>query len=147
MILLALAAAAAAQWTGPRTEEYTGPGYFCGGGYAIRLARGDRALILPQGGGAQGARIVLAGREVNIWSGAPRVPGPVLMRYRGAVVRDASDGGGVAYVVSDQTDSAYALRLTSNAFRGFKRDGWFFTRANFSDGADDGVNCLAARSY
>ena len=144
---MALAAAAAAQWTGPRTEEYTGPGYFCGGGYAIRLDRGDRALILPQGGGAQGARIVLAGREVNIWSGASRVPGPVLMRYRGAAVREGSDGGGVAYVVSDQTDSAFALRLTSNAFRGFKRDGWFFSRANFADGADEGVNCLAARSY
>lgn len=147
MILLALAAAAAAQWTGPRTEEYTGPGYFCGGGYAVRLARGDRALILPQGQGAQGARIVLAGREVNIWSGAAREGGPVVVRYRGAAVTQSNGGPGVEYVVNDQSDSDFALRLTSDAFRGFKRDGWFFSRANFADGADDRVPCLATRSY
>jgi hypothetical protein len=147
MILLALAAVAAAQWTGPRTEEYTGPGYFCGGGYAIHLARGDRALILPQGQGAQGARIVIAGREVNIWSGAAREPGRVVVRYRGAAVTESRGGPGVAYVVHDQTDSDYALRLTSDAFRGFKRDGWFFSKANFSDGVDERVSCLAARSY
>jgi len=147
MILLALAAAAAAQWTGPRTEEYRGPGYFCGGGYAIRLARGDRALILPQGQGAQGARIVLAGREVNIWSGARREAGPVVVRYRGAAVTQSQGEPGVAYVVGDQSDSAFALRLTSDAFRGFKRDGWFFAKANFADGIDDRVQCLAAQSY
>src|SRR5689334_17367545 len=113
MILFALALAAQPQWTGPRTEEYTGPGYFCGGGYAIRLARGDRALILPQGGGAQGARIVLAGREVNIWSGAHRQPGRIVVRYRGAAVTEANDGGGVVYVVNDRSDSEYVLRLTS----------------------------------
>jgi hypothetical protein len=147
MNLLALAAAAAAQWTGPHTEEYRGPGYFCGGGYAIRLARGDRALILPQGQGAQGARIVLAGREVNIWSGARREAGPVVVRYRGAAVTQSQGEPGVAYVVGDQSDSAFALRLTSDAFRGFKRDGWFFTKANFADGIDDRVQCLAAQSY
>lgn len=147
MILLALAAAAALQWTGPHTEEYTGPGYFCGGGYAVRLARGDRALILPQGQGAQGARIVIAGREVNVWSGAPREPGPVLARYRGAAVIRARGGPGIAYVVADSSDSAFALRLTSDDFRGFKRDSWFFSRANFADGADERVSCLAARSY
>ena len=146
MILLALAAAAT-QWTGPRTEEYTGPGYFCGGGYAVRLARGDRALILPQGQGAQGARIVIDGREVNVWSGAQREEGPVVLRYHGAAVVQSRGGPGVAYVVGDQSDSAYALRLTSDAFRGFKRDSWFFTRANFADGADDRVSCLAARRY
>ena len=87
MILLALAAAAAMQWTGPRTVEYNGPGYFCGGGYAIHLAQGDRALILPQGhGGAQGTRLVLAGREVNVWNGAPPQPGPMVLRYPGGAV-------------------------------------------------------------
>jgi len=147
MILLALAAAAAAQWTGPRTEEYAGPGYFCGGGYAVRLARGDRALILPQGQGAQGARIVLAGREVNVWSGAQREAGPVVVRYHGAAVTQSRGGSGIAYVVGDQSYSADALRLSSDAFRRFKREAWFFSRANFSNGADDRVACLAARSY
>ena len=147
MMLFALAAAAAAQWTGPHTEEYRGPGYFCGGGYAIRLARGDRALILPQGQGAQGARLVLGGREVNIWSGARREAGPVVVRYRGAAVTQSQGEPGVAYVVGDQSDSAFALRLTSDAFRGFKRDGWFFAKANFADGIDDRVQCLAAQSY
>jgi len=147
MMLFALAAAAAAQWTGPHTEEYRGPGYFCGGGYAIRLARGDRALILPQGQGAQGARLVLGGREVNIWSGARREAGPVVVRYRGAAVTQSQGEPGVAYVVGDQSDSAFALRLTSDAFRGFQRDGWFFAKANFADRIDDRVQCLAAQSY
>src|SRR5689334_20349161 len=147
MILLAFAAAAAVQWTGPRTEEYTGPGYFCGGGYAIHLSRGDRALILPQGQGAQGARIVIAGREVNIWSGASREGGPIVVRYRGAAVTQSRGGPGIAYVVNDLSDSQYVLRVESEAFRGFKRDAWFFSKANFSDRADDHVSCLAARSY
>ncbi|MFL6753968.1 MAG: hypothetical protein ACJ8FI_03740 [Sphingomicrobium sp.] len=145
MILLAFAAAAVAQWTGPRTEEYAGPGYFCGGGYAIRLASGDRALVLPQGRGAQGVRFVLAGQEVNIWSGAPRMPGPVVVHYGGAAVTQQKDGGSIAYTVVDQTD--FALRVTSTAFQGYRRDGWFFSRANFADGADQAVRCLSARSY
>ena len=152
MILITLAAAALAQpmapqWTGPRTEEYRGPGYFCGGGYAIHLARGDRALILPQsqGAGVQGARLVLAGREVNVWSGARREPGRIVIRYGGTAVTQQVDGGSIAYTVSDQAD--FALRLTSDAFRGFNRDGWFFTKANFREGADDRVPCLAAVSY
>jgi hypothetical protein len=147
MIVFVLAAAAVAQWTGPRTEEYRGPGDFCGGGYAIHLARGDRALVLPQSqsAGVQGVRIVLAGREVNVWSGAQREPGPVVLRYGGTAVRQQGEGGGVSYVVSDQSD--FALRLTSEAFRGFKHDGWFFNRANFSSSAEDRARCLAAQSY
>jgi hypothetical protein len=145
MILWALAAAAAAQWTGPRTEAYVGPGYFCGGGYAVRLARGERALILPQGRGAPSARVVMGGREVNIWTGAAREPGRIVSRYRGGAITQSSAVGAIAYTVSDQTD--FALRVSSDAFRGFKRDGWFFSRANFTDGVDDRVRCLAAQSY
>jgi hypothetical protein len=145
MILLAFAAAALAQWTGPRTEEYLGPGYFCGGGYAVRLAKGERALILPQGRGAQGARLVVAGHEVNVWQGASPQPGPVVVHYGGTAVTEQHDNGQISYVVSDQTD--FALRLTSDAFRGFKHDRWFFAKANFSDGVDDHVPCLAAYSY
>jgi hypothetical protein len=51
----------------------------------------------------------------------------------------------VGYTVSDETD--FGLRLTSEAFRGFKRDGWFFTKANFSNSAENRVRCLAAYSY
>jgi hypothetical protein len=147
MILLMIAAAAAAQWTGPRTEEYKGPGNFCGGGYAIHLAKGDRALILPQsaGAGVQGARLVLGGREVNIWSGASHAPGRLVVRYGGTAVMEQTEAGQVSYTVSDQTD--FGLRLTSDAFRGFKRDGWFFAKANFTNGIDDRVRCLAAYSY
>jgi hypothetical protein len=147
MILLMIAAAAAAQWTGPRTEEYKGPGNFCGGGYAIHLAKGDRALILPQsaGAGVQGARLVLGGREVNIWSGASHAPGRLVVRYGGTAVTEQTEAGQVSYTVSDQTD--FGLRLTSDAFRGFKRDGWFFAKANFTNGIDDRVRCLAAYSY
>ena len=147
MILYMIAAAAAAQWTGPRTEEYKGPGNFCGGGYAIHLARGDRALILPQSAsaGVQGARLVLGGREVNVWSGASRARGRVVVRYGGTAVSEQNDGGQVSYTVSDQTD--FGLRVTSDAFRGFRRDGWFFAKANFTNGIDDRVRCLAAYSY
>lgn len=147
MILLMIAADATAQWTGPRTEEYKGPGNFCGGGYAIHLARGDRALILPQSAsaGVQGARLVLGGREVNVWSGASHAPGRVVVRYGGTAVTQQNDGGQVSYTVSDQTD--FGLRLTSDAFRGFKRDGWFFAKANFTNRVDEHVRCLAAYSY
>jgi hypothetical protein len=147
MILFALAAAAAMQWTGPRTEEYRGPGDFCGGGYAIHLARGDRALVLPQSAsaGIQGVRIVIGGREVNVWSGARREGGPIVARYGGTSIRQQISPEGTGYVVSDQTD--FALRLTSPAFRGFKRDGWFFSRANFNGNAEDRARCLAATSY
>jgi hypothetical protein len=146
MIFLALAAAAAAQWTGPRTEEYHGPGNFCGGGYRVSLAKGDRALVLPQDTGGQGVRLVIGGREVNIHSGARPEPGKMVMHHRGGTdVTQQSDGGGVAYSVADQT--SFALRVTSAAFRGFRNDGWFFARANFAENADQGVRCLAAFSY
>lgn len=147
MILLTLAAFAATQWTGPRTEEYRGPGFFCGGGYAIHLFKGDRALVLPQSAsaGVQGVRLVLGGREVNVWNGAPREGGRLVMRYGGTAVTQQVDGGQISYAVNDQTD--FALRLTSEGFHGFKRDGWFFTRANFSSNAENRVRCLAAVSY
>jgi hypothetical protein len=146
MILLTLAAAAALQWTGPRTVEYNGPGYFCGGGYAIHLAYGDRALILPQGhGGAQGARLILAGREIDVWNGAPPQPGPMVLHYPGGAVTQQRDGSAIAYTVNNETE--FGLRLTSGAFRGFKNDRWFFSKADFREGIDDQVPCLAARSY
>lgn len=145
MILIALAAAALAQWTGPRTEEYRGPGYFCGGGYAVHLARGDRALILPQGQAPQATRLVLAGREVNILTGARHEPGNVVLRLGASTVTEQNDGGGVAYIISDATP--YGLRVTSNDFRGFKRDKWFFDKANFASGADERVQCLSTYSY
>lgn len=145
MILMALAAAAAAQWTGPRTEEYRGPGYFCGGGYAVHLTHGERALILPQGQAPQATRLVLSGGEVNIVTGARPEPGKVVLRYGGSAVIQQSDGPGVAYIVSDQTP--YGLRVTSGAFRGFKKDGWFFAKTKFAEGADERVQCLSAYSY
>src|SRR3982750_2183123 len=137
MILLTFAAFGLAQWTGPRTEEYRGPGNFCGGGYAVRLAKGDRALILPQGQAPQATRLVLAGREVNILTGARAEPGKVVLRYGGSAGIQQNDGGEIAYIISDQTP--YGLRLTSGAFRGFKSDRWFFTKANFAEGADERV--------
>src|SRR5437868_3460837 len=124
MILLALALAAQGQWTGPRTEEYRGPGNFCGGGYSVFLARGDRALVLPQDTGGQGVRLVLAGREVNIHSGVRPQPGHLVLRYGGTAVVQQDGGSGIAYSVADQTD--FALLVTSGAFRGFNNDRWFF---------------------
>ena len=146
MILLAFAAAAAMQWTGPRTVEYEGPGNFCGGGYLISLARGDRALILPQGhGGAQATRLVLGGREVNLWNGAPPQGGRIVLNYRGSAVSEQNDRGAIGYTVLDETN--FALYVTSAAFRGFKKDAWFFRHANFNADADQGADCLAARSF
>ena len=146
MSLLAFALAVQGQWTGPRTEEYRGPGNFCGGGYRVLLGRGERALVLPQDTGGQGVRLVLAGgREVNIHSGVRPEAGPVVMRYRGGTaVTQQHDGADVAYVVADQT--SFALAVTSTAFRGFKRDGWFFTKANFAEDSDRDARCLAAFS-
>jgi hypothetical protein len=145
MILMAFAAAALMQWTGPRTEEYRGPGNFCGGGYRVHLARGDRALILPQDTGGQGTRLVLAGREVNIRSGERPRPGPVVRRYRGSDVTQQSQGAGIGYSVGD--DTPFGLSISSTAFRGFKSDRWFFNQANFDADADSGGPCLAAFSH
>ncbi|MGN6590903.1 MAG: hypothetical protein ACTHKE_11495, partial [Sphingomicrobium sp.] len=107
---------------------------------------GERALVLPQDTGGQGVRLVLAGgREVNIHSGVRPERGPVVMHYRGGTaVTQQNDGGGIAYVVADQT--SFALAVTSGAFHGFRNDGWFFTRADFAAGADERARCLAAFS-
>ena len=146
MILLALALAAQGQWTGPRTVEYRGPGNFCGGGYRVALGRGERALVLPQDTGGQGVRLVFSQGEVNIHSGARPEAGPVVKNYRGGTsVTQQSGDGSVDYVVADQT--SFALRVTSAAFHGFKKDGWFFAKANFAEDSDRGANCLSAYSY
>ena len=147
ILLLAAAAAAQGHWTGPHTEQYTGPGYFCGGGYAFQLGTGERALILPQGSGAevQGVRLVLSHGEVNIWTGVHPEPGRVVSRYEESAVTEQNDGRGVSYVISNDTD--FGLRLTSAAFHGFKQDRWFFGHAKFSALAERSVPCLAAYSY
>ena len=145
MIVFTLAAAALVQWTGPRTLEYTGPGYFCGGGYAVHLGKGERALVLPQGQAPQATRLVLSHGEINIRTGTPPQPGPVVVSYGGTDVMEQNDGGAVSYSVADQTN--FALWVTSDAFRGFKKDGWFFKAADFSDSADRHGDCLAAYSY
>jgi len=145
MILLALALAAQGQWTGPRTEEYRGPGYYCGGGYRVALTRGERALVLPQDTGWQAVRLVLSRGEVNIHSGVRPEPGPVVMHYRGGTAVTQQNGGGVSYTVADQT--SFALGVTSDAFRGIKRDGWFFAKANFAEDSDRAGSCLSAYSY
>jgi hypothetical protein len=145
MILLTLAAIAIAQWTGPRTEEYLGPGNFCGGGYRVVLAQGERALVLPQGRGAPAARVILSGHNVSIWTNAIRQPGPIVIRYGDVSVTQSGDGGRIVYTISDQTD--FSLRVTSDSFKGFNRDRWFFAKANFASGADERVPCLASYSY
>ncbi len=109
------------------------------------LGRGDRALVLPQDTGGQGVRFVLGGREVNLRSGARPEPGRIVMHYRGGTaVTEQSDGGGITYIIADPT--SFALRVTSDAFRGFKRDSWFFSRANFAGDSDRGARCLSAFS-
>lgn len=142
MILLALLAA---QSWAPHTIEYVGPGNFCGGGYRISLAERERALILPQGHGPQATRLVVSGGEVNVHTGAASEPGKVVLRFQNGLVTQVSDGSGIAYVVSN--DTPYGLRLTSDAFRGFKSDYWFFRKARFEEGSDQGVDCLAGRSF
>jgi carbohydrate-binding DOMON domain-containing protein len=144
MILMAMAAATLLQWTGPRTVEYVGPGYYCGGGYRVMLAPGDRALVLPQGQAPQATRLVLGGREVNITTGAAPEPGKVVMRDGASAVTEHKVGAGVNYMVSD--DTPYGLRVASGSFRGFTRDRWFFTKTVFDDGGDEN-DCLSARSH
>lgn len=143
---MALSLAVLLQWTGPRTEQYTGPGYYCGGGYRIHLASGERALVLPQSqsAGVQSTRLVLSHGEVNVWSGVRAEPGRIVLHYRGTAVTEQSGGGGVSYIVSN--DTPYGLRFTSDAFHGFERDKWFFSHANFSSGADTEGPCLSAYS-
>jgi hypothetical protein len=44
-------------------------------------------------------------------------------------------------------DTPYGLRLTSDAYSGFKSDYWYFRKARFEECSDQGVDCLAGRSY
>jgi hypothetical protein len=132
-------------WTGPHTEQYSGPGFFCGGGYRVELQRGDRALVLPQGSGVQGVRLVISGREVNVWTGVPPETGRLVSSYEGTSVTQQDRGDGVSYIISNETD--FGLRLTSDSFHGFKKDSWFFNRARFSKADEDSVPCLSAYSY
>jgi hypothetical protein len=142
MILLALLAA---QSWAPHTIENVGPGNFCGGGYRKTQAERERALILPQGHGPQATRLVVSGGEVNVHTGAASEPGKVVLSFHNGLVTQVSDGSGIAYVVSN--DTPYGLRLTSDAFRGFKSDYWFFSKARFEESSDQGVDCLAGRSF
>jgi hypothetical protein len=130
MILLALAAAVQLHWTGPHTEQYMGPGYFCGGGYAFELGTGERALILPQGSGAevQGVRFVLSRGEVNVWTGVHPEPGRVVSRSAESSIIEQNGGDGVSYVIANETD--FGLRLTSAAFHGLLTSGSSATRSS-----------------
>jgi hypothetical protein len=145
MILMTIAAATLFQWIGPRTVEYVGPGYYCGGGYNVRLTRGERALVLPQGHAPQATRLMLSGGEVNVVTGVRPQPGRVVLRSRGSVVTQQDDGHGIGYVVSDETP--FGLRVSSSSFHGYPRDRWFFAKADFANGADESVDCLSARSF
>jgi len=145
MILIALALATQPLWTGPRTEEYKGPGNFCGGGYRIALSHGDRALVLPQDTGGQATRLVIGGREVNIRSGARPGIGQVVLRVAGGAVTQARVNGQITYFATD--DTPYAISVTSDAFRGYKQDRWFFSHANFAADSDAYANCLSAFSH
>ena len=107
--------------------------------------RRERALVLPQDTGGQAVRLVLSRGEVNIHSGVRPEPGPVVMLYRGGTAVTQQNGGGVSYTVADQT--SFALGVTSDAFRGIKRDGWFFAKANFAEDSDRAGSCLSAYSY
>ena len=143
MILLTLVAAAAlTQWSRETPEIYTGPGYFCGGGYSVHLSPHDRVVVQAQAGGAAGAQLNLGGREVSIWTGATGGPGQVVARLPGSIIMQGNDGPRILYTVGDETP--YGLHVSSSAFRGFKQDRWFFSRANFSSNAEHMVPCLAA---
>jgi len=142
MILLAFAAAALSQWSRDTPEIYTGPGYFCGGGYSVHLLPHDRVVVQAQAGGAAGAQLNLGGREVSIWTGATGGPGEVVERLPGSIIMQGTDGPRIVYTVGDETP--YGLHVTSSGFRGFKQDRWFFSRANFSSNAERIVPCLAA---
>lgn len=145
MILLTLAATAAlTQWSREGQEIYTGPGWFCGGGYRVHLSAHDRVVAQPQAGGAAGAQLRLSGRQISIWTGVQDGAGPVVFRFRGGAIRQANDGPNIVYSVTDQTP--YGVRVTSDGFRGFKRDSWFFSRANFDADQEEAVRCLAAET-
>ena len=76
---------------------------------------------------------------MNIHSGVRPEPGPVVMRYGGGTAVTQQNDGGGDRLRRRRPDAASRLRVTSDAFRGFKRDGWFFTKANFAEDADRGA--------
>ena len=100
--------------------------------------------MLPQDTGGQAVRLVLAGREVNVRSGARPQPGPVVLRYGGSSVIQQRDDGGISYVVADNTVRA---GLASPAFRGFKATAGSSAKPISPRMPTSGVQCLAAFSY
>lgn len=144
MILMVFVAAALAQWSRDTPETYIGPGYFCGGGYSVRLSPRDRVVVQAQAGGAAGAQLTIGGRQVSIWTGASGGPGRIVGHFRGGNIRQGVDGDKIVYTASDETP--YGVHVTSPSFHGFTHDGWFFSRANFASNAEEMVRCLAAGS-
>ena len=68
----------------------------------------------------------------------------MVFRFRRGAIHQANDGSNIVYSITDETP--YGVRVTSDGFRGFKRDSWFFSRANFDAGAEEAVHCLAAET-
>ena len=118
MILLTLVAAAAlTQWSRETPEIYTGPGYFCGGGYSVHLSPHDRVVVQAQAGGAAGAQLNLGGREISIWTGATGGPGQVVARLPGSIITQGNDGPRILYTVGD--DALRPARV-ERRFSGFQ---------------------------
>jgi hypothetical protein len=139
-ILLALVAGSMPPPPQSAPQTFAGPGYYCGGGFLVRLEAGERVTFAPPEIDMALISIDLAGHRVDGTSGGGRGQGRIVRRISGGVLRQAVEGGRITYTIDDR--APLLLRLSSRAFRGYPRDGWFFSRVNFDPPAERRVACL-----
>jgi hypothetical protein len=125
-------------------SEYAGPGYYCGGGFVVRLEAGERILFLNPhidfarmvihlGGHRTQAFLSLTASERH----GSNVPG-----VRGGPLRQITNGDVIGYEV---WDPPAVMALDSPDFHGYAQDEWFFSRVNLTGGAERAQACLDRR--
>ncbi|QPQ56029.1 hypothetical protein IC614_05485 [Allosphingosinicella flava] len=121
--------------------RFVGPGYYCGGGFLVRLEKGEQVTFTSQRIDTATISLDLAGRRVEATSSPVAPRGKRVQKIAEGILRQSSENGRIFYVVDDQ--QPILLSITSPAFRGFTKDKWFFDRINFDPTAEKAVTCLA----
>jgi hypothetical protein len=122
--------------------QYTGPGTYCGGGFAIRLEAGDRVLFLDP--------------HIDFWRmiihvGGHQVAGFMTMvgSERGGQIVDSVPGRRLREVTADNSasyefgDPPTTTSLTSRDFHGHAQDGWLLSRIDMQQDIRSDPACLS----
>jgi hypothetical protein len=136
-----------AAWDGDfnyEVSEYVGPGYYCGGGFVVRLEAGERILFLDPHIDFARMVIHLGGHRAQAFLSltTPERRGSAVPGVRGGPLRQTTIGDVAVYEVGDPPA---VMTLESPDFHGHAQDDWFFSRVDLSDGAQRSLTCLDRR--